>query len=157
VCFDPTGASKLFLNHRLIFSDEIYRRRQSLVADPFRISARLQPGWNTLLLKLADDDNSAAQFSLRLTAPDGSDGVRLPADSEHVTSVAEIPASAPASAPTAPETAIASVLRKQAPGEESAAALGAYLRDAHDYAGSAEVLKAALVKAPACGWLHWEL
>lgn len=153
ICLDATGASKLFLNHRLIFSDGIYRRRQSLVADPFRIAATLQPGWNTLLLKLADDEDSAAQFSLRVTAPDGSDGLTLPVDPNHVTGAPVVPA---ASAPAAPETAMAFLLRK-AQGEESAAALGAYLRDAHDYAGSAEVLKTALAKAPACGWLHWEL
>ena len=40
---------------------------------------------------------------------------------------------------------------------EESAVLADHLRQARDYPAAIEMLKAALVKAPASGWLHWEL
>src|SRR5206468_721906 len=84
LCCDPTGASKLFLNGHLIYSDEVYRQRVRLVADPLRTSATLRKGWNTVLVKMADDEQLHAAFSLRLTAPTGTDGLPLTADPTHL-------------------------------------------------------------------------
>jgi tetratricopeptide (TPR) repeat protein len=82
VCFrfDPTGASKIYLNGQLLFSDDVYRQHQPLVADPLAVTATLSQGWNHLLIKLADSENSGAAFALRVTTPGGTDGLRLPAD-----------------------------------------------------------------------------
>ena len=158
--FDPTCASMIHLNGRLVFCDTVYRRHQPLVADPFRVPVTLKKGWNTLLVKLADDEDSAAQFGLRITAPGSSDGLRLAVDPTRVTSQpveswTAIRGTAPASGA---EPVLVTRLRQEA-GSSGAAELALVdtLRRARDYPAALEALKAALVKHPASGWLHWTL
>lgn len=158
--FDPTGAGKTYLNGRLVFSDAVYRQHQPLVAGPFRVPVTLKKGWNTLLIKLADDENSTAQFALRVTAPDGSDGLRLPADPARVTSHPADSWTATGAAAPSPgaEPVLVARLRQEAGhSEEAALALADTLRRAREYPAAIDALKAALVKQPASGWLHWTL
>lgn len=155
--FDPSGASKIYVNGELVFRDELYRARRSLVADPFRVPVQLQRGWNTLLIKVADHRSNAA-FSLRFTRPSGADLV-LPADPTRATGAPAVKTS-PAPLPTA-EPALVSQLRarwKERPDDlELAAALGSTLRESGDYPGAIEVLLAAVRRQPGSGWLHWLL
>ncbi len=76
---DPSGASKVFLNGTVLFTDELYRDSLPLVADPYCVAATLQPGWNTLLVKIASDENITASFAMRFTTRDGENipGLRL--------------------------------------------------------------------------------
>jgi transglutaminase-like putative cysteine protease/tetratricopeptide (TPR) repeat protein len=162
--FDPTGASKVFVNGRLVFHDDTYRQQQPLVADPFLIPATLRKGWNTLLIKLADDNTKRAAFALRVTSPSGealkslttdptqADGRTLTAD--------ELPGKRSSPLPTtgsSPSTDTIALLRKQTHDLEAAVALAYHLRQAQEFHAAAEVLKEALKKAPSAGWLHWQL
>src|SRR5258708_8686004 len=49
--FDPSGASKAWLDGRLVFSEDIVRSGLPLVADTFRVEVKLRQGWNTLVVK----------------------------------------------------------------------------------------------------------
>jgi tetratricopeptide (TPR) repeat protein len=151
--WDPTGASKLFVNGRPVLADELYRQSEPLVADPLAASVTLHKGWNTLLAKLADDEQLSASFALRVTAPGSAEPLALTVDPDHA-------ATAPVSGDSTPvEPTLVSWARRHAPPDdpEAAAAVAFSLARARDFQGAAERLKAAIRRAPGCGWLHWEL
>lgn len=150
---DPEGASKLYLNGKLLYSDDLYRRLQPLVADPFRVTATLQQGWNTLLVKVASNDSLTPSFAVRLAGPDSGDLRGLPCDPAQ----AKMPVAVEQAAVEHIDTATVALLRKQPMNPELALALGYQLRIATDYHASAEALRAALAQAPDAGWLHWAL
>jgi hypothetical protein len=102
VCCDPTGASKLFVNGHLLYADEVYRMHFALVADPLRVGTTLHKGWNTVLVKLADDEQLRAVYSMRLTAAGGNDVLHLPVDPDHVDRSAVPSDSSPVPAPIEP-------------------------------------------------------
>ena len=154
--FDPSGASKIYLNGELVFRDETHRERHPLEADPFRVPIRLRKGWNTLLVKMADETTDAA-FSLRFTTPTGAD-LALPADPTKASGTV-LPASAPVLAPAEPVlvSALRARVRERPEDAEAAAALAYALFHARDFSGAIEVFQAALRRRPESGWLHWEL
>lgn len=152
--FDPTGASKVFVNGAAVLVDPIKRSHTALLADPFSIPVTLRAGWNTVLIKLSDDKELTGAFALRVTTAAGEALPALLADPKQAKGFG---ATSPTAPPTPPETAAVRALRRQPSGVEAAALLGANLRLAHDYQGSAEALRAGIAAAPGCGWLHWEL
>jgi len=153
--FDPSGASKVFVNGQLASADALSRIHVALLADPFAIPVTLRAGWNTILVKLSDDDKLAGAFSLRVTAPDGAALASLPVNPMQAQRPGTI------AAPTADTpllgAATVSLLRQQPLNLETAGLLGANLRLARDYSASEEVLHQGLAAAPDCGWLHWQL
>jgi tetratricopeptide (TPR) repeat protein len=152
--FDPEGASKVFVNGRLVFQDDILRQRQSFLADPFTAPTTLRKGWNTILIKLAADDGVEAGFTLRITDAAGAALPGAAVDPAHAVTPTAGPSSPP---PTAPESATIATLRKLPRDPESAFLLARHLRLSQDRDAAIEVLKAALVLSPTAGWLHWEL
>ena len=157
--FDPTGASKVFVNGRLVFADDTYRARQPMVADPFRIPAVLARGWNTVLVKSLDDESCRAEFAVRLTSPSGKD-LSLQVDPSRATGAGATAGGATAGTPTEHvETAWVAALREKAPAQGTAAAMAIaeHLRRSRDYSAAAAILRDALKRTPECGWLHWLL
>ncbi len=71
--FNHSGAAKLWLNGKLILSDEKQRAAQNIDPDVFVITQKLETGWNSLLVKIAADAPNEAIFSLRLTDDKGAD------------------------------------------------------------------------------------
>jgi tetratricopeptide (TPR) repeat protein len=155
MCYKPSGASHLYLNGQPVFYDEVYRSYLQYVEDPFRIPVQLQPGWNTLLVKLADDEEIGASFALRMTTPDGRDLADVPVDPARATMPVAQPGAVPAA--THPETEVVAVLRQVEPSLERAALLGNHLREGGDYETAIAELRGALANAPHAGWLHWIL
>jgi cellulose synthase operon protein C len=155
--WDPTGASKLFLNGRLIFSDDVYRVQRPLIADPFSTPARFQKGWNTVLVKIADDESLRAAFAFRVTSPTGEDAVVTTADPAQVAVGGSESTAVPETTPVEP--ALVTLLRREAPegDPEAAVAIARYLHLANDLTAAATVMRATIAKAPDCGWLHWVL
>ncbi len=153
VQFDPAGASKVCINGREVFADSLRRSPTALVADSFAALAVLHAGWNTILVKMGDDEKTTSAFSLRLTTPTGQPLSALPSNPMLATGAC-LPAAAAA---PPPETQTVRELRKQPLTVETAGLLGDSLRLSRDYTASAEVLRAGLALAPRCGWLHWQL
>lgn len=151
---DPTGATKLFINGRLVFLDDKYREHYPLVADPFQAPATLRQGWNTVLIKLADNEKLNAAIALRVTTPSGEDVKGLLVDPVHVASG---PVEANAAKTVAADSTWAAPLRPHAQDPEAAIALASALRAAHDYGAAEAVLRTALKRLPDSGWLHWQL
>ncbi len=151
--FDPTGASKISVNGAWIYADPLLRPGTSGAADPFAVPVTLRAGWNTVLVKLCDDESTAAAFALRITNANGA-APALPADPAQAKLV---PAGGDAPAP--PETAAAILLRRQAatPPLETTLLLGEALRLNGDDPASAEAFRQGLTRDPNCGLLHWEL
>lgn len=150
--FDPTGSSKVFVNGENLFSDSVQRSRTELVTDVFAIPAVLHRGWNTILIKLGDDEHSTASFSLRLTKENGTPLIKFAEDPLQAQGGTKSSGSSQDA-----EMETTRMLRKQASTVETAALLGQTLRMSNDYAGSAEALRKGLALSPQCGWLHWEL
>jgi tetratricopeptide (TPR) repeat protein len=152
--FDPTGAGKIFLNGDLVFSDDTYREQKMLCADPFRVPVTLRKGWNTLLVKIAEDEERDASFALRVTSLAGDTVQRLVADPARATG-------ATVEAQALPERTVETqtVSRLRAAGEnlEAAVALSYHFQMSRDTPAAVAVLKRALTKAPSSAWLHWEL
>ena len=156
--FDPTGASKVFVNGQAVFSDALRRSHTALAADVFAIPAPLHRGWNTILVKLGDDEKLTAAFSMRMTTPAGGSLATLPVDPVQAKSASEAKEiQAATSAEVVPETETTILLRRQPISVETAALLGENLRLVRDYTASADALRQGLALAPDCGWLHWEL
>jgi tetratricopeptide (TPR) repeat protein len=156
VSFDPDGASKVFVNGRLLFSDSVPRERQPLVADPFRFEANLHRGWNTILVKLASEQYGVPGFSLRVTGSAGEDLPTLGAEPARAQSA---PAPEPGLHPAAPEITYAAAARKAADAGdvEAAAAVSYVLSLSGDDAGAVEIARKAVERRPECAWLRWEL
>jgi tetratricopeptide (TPR) repeat protein/transglutaminase-like putative cysteine protease len=152
VHFDPTGSSKVYINGKPVFADALRRSHTTLVADSFVFPASLHAGWNTILVKMGDDDKVTSAFSLRLSTPVGLPLTTLPSDPKQAKG-----ACIPAATDVAPETETARLLRRQPLTIETAGLLGENLRLAHDYPASAEALRTGLALAPDNGWLHWNL
>ena len=150
--FDPTSASKISLNGVWVQADPLLRASTAGMADPFAVPVTLHAGWNTILVKLCDDETTAAAFALRMTTPDGVALLSLPADPAQ----AKLGA-ADTSTPVPLENTTATLLRRQAPALETALLLGEILRQVGDYTASAEAFRQGIAAAPSCGLLHWEL
>ena len=149
--FDPTGASKISVNGAWVQADPLLRGSTDGVADPFAVPVTLRAGWNTVLVKLCDDESTAAAFALRLTDASGA-ALALPANPAQASL-----ASSAAAVPAPPENMTAALLRRQAPDLETTLLLGEALRLADDYPASADTLRQGLLRDPNCGLLHWEL
>jgi len=157
--FNPTGASKIFVNGRQVFTDELMREADLLDADPFRVRIELQAGWNTILVKLASSDyyemnyNSVA-FGLRLTTLQGGDLPALPIDPAQArTQTRMVPDGATATA----ECVTVARLRALEQTPEVAGTLGFQLSWSGDNEAAVTVLRPAVQQAPKSGWLHWAL
>jgi tetratricopeptide (TPR) repeat protein len=159
MCLDTLGASKLYVNQKQVLADPIVRPSVSYSADTFQVPVTLQAGWNTVLVKLADNDTETSAFSLRLTTPEGADMPSVRADPAHA-APAGVAASENETAgqDIGAELAAVALIRKAAPDDpEAAAAVVEILRSASDYTASADAARAALAHTPQSGWLHWEL
>ena len=152
--FDPTGASKVFVNGQPVWVDSIKRDHTDLLADPFSIPVTLHSGWNTLLVKVSDDKKLSGAFALRVTSASGAMLPGLMADPKEAK--ARIVPAATALSPSG-ETATVHLLRAVPTSLASAALLGENLRLAQDYQASVEALRVGLFQSPHCGWLHWEM
>ncbi len=149
--FDPTGASKISVNGVWVHADPLLRTGTAGIADPFAVPITLRAGWNTVLVKLCDDESTAAAFALRITGADGA-ALAFPSDPAQAKFVP-----AGGAAPVPPETAAAMLLRRQAPSLETTLLLGEALRLGGDDPASAEAFRQGLEQNPNCGLLHWEL
>lgn len=150
--FDPSGAAKIWLGGALVLSDDKYRARQLYLADPIRVPVALKAGWNSLLVKIADESDDGA-FALRLTRTDGND-LPLRADASQF-KFAPLNGSAP---PT--EMPIIGALRgPQVFEPENAALLAALQRDSGEPDAAIQTLRGALAQnaAPQAAWLYFEL
>src|SRR5262249_44490851 len=111
--------------------------------------------WNTVLAKLADDEQLSASFALRVTAPSSAEPIALtvdPAQAAPATTASSVEAT------TAEPTLVSLVRRLAPPSDLEAAECVAYsLAAARDLQGAVETLRAAIRRAPACGILHWDL
>ena len=157
--FDPTGASKIGVNGVWVHADPLLRAGATGIADPFSVPVTLRAGWNTILIKLCDDDTSASAFALRVTDANGTALPALPADPAQAKLVpASQKAAADAAAPVPAENAAAALIRRQMPPSlEATLLLGQVLRLDGDYPASAEAFRQGLLLNPNCGLLHWEL
>ncbi len=79
--FNHSGAAKLWLNGKFIFSDAKQRAAQNVDPDAFVITQKLAAGWNSLLLKIADEAPDETFFSLRVTTDKGGDLIAPQTDS----------------------------------------------------------------------------
>jgi tetratricopeptide (TPR) repeat protein len=72
--FDPHGASKVYVNGHLVFSESVYRLPSTTILAGYTIPVNLTSGWNTVLVKLIRTDSvfSGASFRMRLTDQAGS-------------------------------------------------------------------------------------
>jgi tetratricopeptide (TPR) repeat protein/transglutaminase-like putative cysteine protease len=159
LCWDPTGASKVWLNGRLVLTDSIYRIRQPLIADPFCAPVTLHAGWNTLLVKVADEYGDQASFAIRFTTPAGADLPPLRADFAFVSArpVDPAPSSTESGAATVAVPAMAARIRNPETDIEAAAALARWLSGMGGYEAAIGTLRTAIAHAPDCAWLHAEL
>ncbi|HEY3379115.1 MAG TPA: DUF3857 domain-containing protein, partial [Armatimonadota bacterium] len=152
LCFDPSGASKVFLNGELVLADEVCRLPQPFVADPYRVSVTLRAGVNTVLVKLASNEYASANFSLRFTTPSGG---ALPLEMVDPWLVPSCATRATTS--SVPVNVTVSLLRALPSTPAIAWALGDTLRATGDYPAALDTLRAALTQTPTVGVLHWAL
>jgi len=164
LCLVPAGASKVFLNGRLMFSDDKYRYVQPLVADPFSVPATLQPGWNTVLVKVAGTEYLTPAFALRFTTLAGEDLAGLKVEPSQVKNSAVTASTAEHFRVVPdwlndgyPRSATAAFLLKQPVNSEIALALGEEYRRTYDEEAAIGVLREAVAKAPDASWLRWAL
>jgi tetratricopeptide (TPR) repeat protein/transglutaminase-like putative cysteine protease len=156
--FTPVGASKVFVNGRLVFADPVNRKPTELTADLFGIPVSLHAGWNTVLVKLADERSTTSAFSLRLTAPDGSDLAPLRADPVHAEGAQMAAPATDKPTDGGVEPQAVTLLRKAVPDDpETLSGIVERLRDCGDHAASADAARAGLVGLPDYGWLRWQL
>lgn len=153
LCFDPTGASKIFVNGACLFADDKNHKSIASVPDPYQVPVHLEAGWNTLLIKIACKKDDAVQFRLRFSRPGGGDLPPMVADPDHA-QLRQVQGTAVANK-AEPVGVIA--LRKLPPTAETWMLIGANLREVQDYDGSAEALRKGLELAPDWGRLHWSL
>ncbi|MHB9022658.1 MAG: DUF3857 domain-containing protein [Armatimonadota bacterium] len=149
--FDYSGAAKIFLNGRCVYSNDKYLEAPYYCTDAFHFPVTLQQGWNTILVKTVSNDTQMAYFTLRFITPAGADITDLVCDSKQVKSVVSS-GEAPAI-----DDSTSAMLRKLPQSPETALALGYRLREISDYQASANALHAAVAQYPEIGWLHWEL
>ncbi|MCW3060748.1 MAG: hypothetical protein JWQ02_2569, partial [Capsulimonas sp.] len=146
--FSPTGASKIYCNGRLIFSDDVYRVSAS-GQDVFHVTAPVRKGWNTLLVKLADDEGIASAFRLRILETPGVQIEGVDSGQASGASVSGGPLEAARSVLLASEP--------QALDIEAALMLGHALTASKDYERAENVLRKASSVHPSSAALHWEL
>lgn len=78
--FNHSGAAKIWVNGQLVLTDAKMRQAQNLDPDVFVITQKLEAGWNSLLVKIADTGLSETFFSLRVTSDNGADLSALQTD-----------------------------------------------------------------------------
>jgi cellulose synthase operon protein C len=157
--FDPTSASKLFVNGQQVFSDDLYRQQQNLVADPFCVRVSLQAGYNRILVKLAssaEEELEGTCFRLRLTTTTGATLPLTAINPQQAQTKQPVTALAPAPT-TPPATVTITALRALPQTAETALALGYNLRLAKDYQAASDQLRIAIARTPEVALLHWEL
>ncbi|WP_309709717.1 DUF3857 domain-containing protein [Armatimonas sp.] len=155
--YTADGATKLWLNGLLVAEDPIYRSSQICLTDTLSVSVHLNKGWNTVLLKLADDEKHSAHFQLRFTLPGGEErGLALQADpTKAVLGAVKAPATPllplqPASIQALRATALAA-------NPEAQTWLGFQLNESDDHEQALAVLKHAVELAPKSAWTRWQL
>jgi tetratricopeptide (TPR) repeat protein/transglutaminase-like putative cysteine protease len=150
---DTVGASRVWLNGRSVFADSIYRENLEFSCGLFRIPVRLRAGWNTIVVKLADEHEGSAAFRVRLTAPDGGaiSGIRI----DPAQAVAQRLETAPAASPAMP--ALAQMMQAHLDNVQGAAALAGYESATGDHQSAIDTVRRALASHTGCGWLHAEL
>jgi tetratricopeptide (TPR) repeat protein len=151
--FDPVGASRVWLNGNVIFADSVYRAVQDLSCDMFRIPIKLHAGWNTLLVKLADEHGRSALLA-RLTAADGRAlaGIRI----DPTQAVAQKAGTRPATAGPA-QPGLVQLASAHSDSVEGAVALAEYERWTGGVQAAIDLVRHALGAHADCGWLHQEL
>lgn len=151
---DPSGACQVWLNGERVFYSSSYGSSSPAQADVFTIPVELKSGWNTLLVKLASEEDSyEADFRLRFTAPDSD--VSLPL--ECVTTQAAPEAVKPQPPATVPmvSTRLARLQGSVAPDADLLRARN--LLQLGRAAETVALLKEALTRQPDNGVLHWWL
>jgi transglutaminase-like putative cysteine protease/tetratricopeptide (TPR) repeat protein len=149
---DRTGAVKVLLNGAEVLRDERYQQRNALLADTYAVPVALRAGWNTLLVKMAtNDDTRDADVRLRLTDAAGQPLPGLTIDPAHAAGAAK------PDKMKATESVWLTDLPKQPTGPEVALAASAIELAAGEKQAAIDRLQAALKTWPQCAVLHWAL
>jgi len=154
---DVTGASKLFVNGAEAFSDSVYRNPVGYLPGAFDAVIHLNKGWNTLLVKVADDRSIGGRFRLRLTDAAGTSIKSVTVDSARCDGFAQSKAGNEAPTDNGAQSCIGAILAKHTDDVEGALLLGHYLQMVSDYQASENVLNGALKNNPRSASLFWEL
>lgn len=151
--FNPTGAAKIWVNGALVLSDDKVHAQQSYVADPVRVPVPLKVGWNSLLLKIADDGPNDAAFTLRFTTTSAVD-LPLRADPTQFKFVPLGGIAPPTEMPL-----IGALRGPQVFDPENAALLAALQRASGEPDAAIQTLRGALAQnaTPQSAWLYLEL
>ncbi|BDI30937.1 hypothetical protein CCAX7_29880 [Capsulimonas corticalis] len=153
--FERSGAAKLFCNGKPVFSSDAYVDSRN-IDDPALIPVHLRKGWNTLLVKLADDPSVAANYRLRVL---GANGAPLPlgggasVDPAHASGAVDGAAAEPGALPVA----LVAAMQPHLDSVEGALLLSDALETMHDYRQAETVVRKAIEAHPDCGALHWQL
>ncbi len=151
---DRNGAMKVLLNGAEVFRDERYQTRADDLADTYLAPVTLQAGWNTLVVKLAtNDETSTTDFRLRVTDAAGQALAGLSVDPAHA--VGAHPAQGGKS--PAAESVWLTALTHQPASPEVALAGAALELSFGEKQLAIDRLLAALKQWPQVGLLHWAL
>lgn len=159
VWFEPAGASKFWINGRLTYSDSLDRPERDLAPELYRSRLTLQPGWNTLLVKISAEVSRSAAFQLRVTQLSGEPLPGLVIDPAQAKHSVATPAAPPGGSRATVAPDCVEVLRKAGPQNRSEAAVceARLLVAAGDTSGAVRVLRQAALASPQCGWVRGEL
>jgi len=147
-----TGASKMYVGGKPVFADPIYRNRNKADTDPFIVSAELKAGWNTILLKICDADNTSGGFRMRLLTPSGMPAA-LECNANHV-----VPGAITADgAPLPAHDVRAGLMGAGGDSFERALLLEYTESSAGDSDAAADEVRSALARFPNSAILHFEL
>ncbi len=151
---DPSGACQVWLNGKRIFYTAAYGSSSPSMGDVYTLPVELRAGWNTVLVKMASDEDSyEADFRMRFTAPDSDVSLSLQSDPAQVAAGAVQTEPAPATPPV-PQ----SLARLEGSQEPDVPLLQAevLLRVGRN-ADAARLLRQALEKAPDWAAARWYL
>lgn len=151
--FDPTGAAKVWLNGNLVFSNPKCLQAQAYTPDPIAVTVTLNAGWNSMLVKIADNEKLHGEFRLRFTDPTGGP-LLLRADPGQYRFQQD------ESTPPAAEFPVQSALGAPAQqGLEATLLLAQLQRGSGDNEAAIDTLRTALehLPEPQPALLHWEL
>ena len=158
--YDASGASKVYVDGQLLHDNPVYRSPSIDIMDGASFKVHLVRGWNSILVKQADDTSATVDLGLRITDTDGA-AVKLTVDPSHCQGQK---VDAPSTDTVAPSTDAPMVddFMEAVTADHRDTAEGAFLLAHYAYCVGAEeraesVLRSAIAKYPSCAALHSEL
>jgi tetratricopeptide (TPR) repeat protein len=149
--FDPTGASKIWINGHLVLSDDIYRNYSVENGEEFSFPVQLNAGWNTILVKCADDSDTRGSFSLRFTSADTTEPLDVSADPSRA---AHGPVETSTGAGAAAVPAMVAIAKAAPVNLQNLIALAQLEQSFTDFGSAEAAIQQAIALAPNCGLLH---